>query len=51
MYLDLSNIEVCNYLVEKISNILENVEISYVKWDMNRNMTEITYGVYLISIF
>lgn len=39
--LDLSNIEVCNYLVEKISNILENVEISYVKWDMNRHLTDL----------
>ena len=39
--LDLSNIEVCNYLVEKIANILENVEISYVKWDMNRHLTDL----------
>ncbi len=29
------------WIEEKISNILENVEISYVKWDMNRNITNI----------
>ena len=39
--LDLSNQEVCDYLVEKISKILNKCDISYVKWDMNRHITDI----------
>jgi alpha-galactosidase len=41
LILDLSRDDVCNYIIEAISNILRTVPISYVKWDMNRNMTEI----------
>lgn len=41
LILDLSREDVCNYIIEAISNILRTVPISYVKWDMNRNMTEI----------
>ncbi len=41
LILDLSRQEVCDYLYESISKIFVNVSISYVKWDMNRNMTEI----------
>lgn len=37
--LDLSNPDVCNYIIESISTILLNNPISYVKWDMNRNFT------------
>ena len=33
--------EVCDYIIESISKILESANISYVKWDMNRNMTEV----------
>ena len=39
--LDLSNKEVCDYIIDTISNILKDSNISYVKWDMNRNMNEI----------
>ncbi|MBN2221551.1 MAG: alpha-galactosidase, partial [Vallitaleaceae bacterium] len=39
--LDLSRPEVCEYIVESLSTILAKVNIRYVKWDMNRNMTEI----------
>lgn len=39
--LDLSREDVCNYIIESISKILSSAAISYVKWDMNRNMTEI----------
>lgn len=41
LILDLSREEVCDYIIEVVSKILRTVPISYVKWDMNRNMTEI----------
>ncbi|HAT4210335.1 TPA: alpha-galactosidase [Clostridium perfringens] len=41
LILDLSMKEVCDYIIESISKILESSNISYVKWDMNRNMTEV----------
>jgi alpha-galactosidase len=41
LILDLSREEVCNYIIEALSDVLRTVPISYVKWDMNRNMTEI----------
>jgi len=41
LILDLSRKEVCDYIIESVSNVLENASISYVKWDMNRNMSEI----------
>lgn len=39
--LDLSRKEVCDYLIKTIGGILDQAEISYVKWDMNRHMTEL----------
>ncbi len=41
LILDLSRSEVRQYLVDAVSQVLESCTISYVKWDMNRNMTEI----------
>lgn len=41
LVLDLSRIDVCDYIIKSISSILKSAPISYVKWDMNRNMTEI----------
>lgn len=41
LILDLSREEVCDYITNKISGILDSAEIDYVKWDMNRHMTEI----------
>lgn len=41
LVLDLTRAEVCDYIIEAVSRILRTVPISYVKWDMNRNMTEI----------
>ena len=41
LILDLSREDVCNYLIECISNLLDSANIEYIKWDMNRNMTEI----------
>lgn len=39
--LDLSRPEICDYIVDVISTHLRSAPISYVKWDMNRNITEI----------
>jgi alpha-galactosidase len=41
LILDLSREDVCQYIVEAVSSILSSAPISYVKWDMNRHMTEI----------
>ncbi|WP_308635255.1 alpha-galactosidase [Paenibacillus silvisoli] len=41
LILDLSRSDVCDYIVESISAVLDAAPITYVKWDMNRNMTEI----------
>lgn len=38
--LDLSRDEVCEYVYNTIADILKNNDISYIKWDMNRNMTD-----------
>lgn len=41
LILDLSRDEVCEEVIKMLTDVLTNVPISYVKWDMNRNMTEI----------
>lgn len=41
LILDLSREEVCDYIIDSLTSILSSVNISYIKWDMNRNMTEI----------
>ena len=37
LLLDLTRKEVRDYIVENVSRILDNAQISYVKWDMNRH--------------
>ncbi len=39
--LDLTKSEVCEYIIHSLSNILESANISYVKWDMNRNFSDV----------
>ncbi|MDP4104279.1 MAG: alpha-galactosidase [Bacillota bacterium] len=41
LVLDLSRKEVCDYLIAAVSRILQSAPITYVKWDMNRHLTEI----------
>ncbi|MFD0670584.1 alpha-galactosidase [Cohnella sp. GCM10027633] len=41
LILDLSRADVCDYIIESVSEILRSAPITYVKWDMNRNMSEI----------
>lgn len=38
--LDLSKFEVQAYLIEQISLVLDSANIEYVKWDMNRHITD-----------
>ncbi|WP_310830194.1 alpha-galactosidase [Paenibacillus pedocola] len=41
LILDLSRVEVCDYIIDAVSSVLSSAPITYVKWDMNRHMTEI----------
>ena len=40
LILDLSRDEVAEYVYKSVASVLRYCDISYVKWDMNRNMTE-----------
>ena len=39
--LDLSNPAVCDYIIDSISAILSENPVAYVKWDVNRNFTNL----------
>ncbi|MBR3308224.1 MAG: alpha-galactosidase [Lachnospiraceae bacterium] len=41
MILDLASEEVREYIVEEMSRVFSSADISYVKWDMNRNFTDV----------
>jgi alpha-galactosidase len=41
LVLDLSREDVCNWIIETFTDVFKSAPISYVKWDMNRNMTEL----------
>lgn len=41
--LDMSRQEVVDYLFELMSHIIQDAKLDYIKWDMNRNITEM-YG-------
>lgn len=41
LILDMGREEVTQYLYDRIAEILSSADITYVKWDMNRNMTEV----------
>lgn len=47
LILDLSRVEVQDYLIGALSDVLSTASIGYVKWDMNRNMTEYFSGAQL----
>lgn len=44
--LDMTNPEVIEYLKSAIDNMIERSNLDYIKWDMNRNITE-AYSNYL----
>lgn len=39
--LDLSNPAVCEHIITSVGNILSQNHVRYVKWDMNRNLTNL----------
>ncbi|CRK82320.1 alpha-galactosidase [Neobacillus massiliamazoniensis] len=41
LVLDLSRDDVCDFLIDTFTKVFSSAAISYVKWDMNRNMTEV----------
>ena len=41
LILDLSRREVRDYIVENVGKILYSAPVSYVKWDMNRHMSDV----------
>lgn len=41
MLLDLTKEEVCNYIVKEMTNVFSKANIEYVKWDMNRIMSDL----------
>lgn len=63
LILDLSRKEVCDEIIRSISEVLLKAPISYVKWDMNRNMSEVgssalpperqreTYHRYILGLY
>lgn len=42
--LDLSNPAVCDYIYNSVADVLTKTKASYVKWDMNRHMTDLGSG-------
>ncbi|HHZ18556.1 MAG TPA: alpha-galactosidase [Acholeplasmataceae bacterium] len=40
LVLDLTNPTVCDYLIEKMSEVFSSCKLKYVKWDYNRNITD-----------
>ncbi|MGX6444451.1 alpha-galactosidase [Neobacillus sp. K501] len=40
LVLDFSRPEIVDYIYEKMSDIMKRTDLSYIKWDMNRNITE-----------
>lgn len=44
LVLDLSRPEVCDYIFRSVAEILKNTRASYIKWDMNRHMTDLGSG-------
>ena len=46
LILDLSSDDVCDYIITAVSDVLKSANIEYVKWDMNRPMTDMPYEGY-----
>lgn len=48
MVLDLINPKVRDYIVENVSQIIDGADVSYVKWDMNRHISD-AYSAQLVN--
>ncbi|MDO4563001.1 MAG: alpha-galactosidase [Clostridia bacterium] len=54
LVLDLSRPEVCEYVYRSVANVLRSANIEYVKWDMNRSMSEtsaVTAWRYMLGLY
>lgn len=54
--LDLTKLEVRNYIIESLDNLLKSAPINYVKWDMNRHISDVEnisyfYHDYMIGLY
>ena len=49
--LDLGNVDVCAHLYETLHALLAAHEISYLKWDMNRDLTGAGHGGYVRALY
>ena len=47
--LDFSNPEVINYIAQAMMNVIDDSYISYIKWDMNRCMSEVYSSTHDVS--
>ncbi len=45
LVLDLSREDVCQYLIETMNRLLDKAGAEYIKWDMNRSITEAWSGL------
>ena len=41
LILDFSRADVCDYIIQVVGDVLRSADIRYVKWDMNRHMSEV----------
>lgn len=41
LVLDFSRDDVCDFIIDVMSKLFSSAPISYIKWDMNRNMSEV----------
>ena len=46
LVLDLSLKEVQDYIIENVNKVLDSCPIGYVKWDMNRHMSDVSSSIY-----
>lgn len=51
LLLDLSKKEVQDYIIENVSSILSSANIEYVKWDVNRHISDIPNNDYVGEFF
>ena len=58
LHLDLSKVEVQDYIIDNISKILDSANIEYIKWDMNRHLSDIPntnvgtfYHKYIVGLY
>lgn len=53
--LDFSRKEIVDYVFESVKKLLDNYEIDYIKWDMNRYFTDVpnakTYRNYVFGVY